>query len=226
MTQVPAGHRPLASRRRAATRAAAGAAVLAIALAGAACSGALGSADAAGTGEAPAPAAGRLFTRLPASYTGVRFANRLTESREHNVFTYRNFYNGGGVAIGDLTGDSLPELVLTANQGGARLYRNDGRFQFRDVTDAAGLETPEDAWTTGVTMADVNGDGRLDLYVCRAGAGEPAERANALWINEGPTPTACRAFASAPPSTGWPTRDGRRTRRSSTTTATATSISS
>src|SRR2546425_11571698 len=84
------------------------------------------------------PAAGRLFTRLPARYTGVRFENRLTETRDVNVFTYRNYYNGGGVAIGDLTGDGLPEIVLTSNLGGTRLYLNEGKFRFRDVTQEAG----------------------------------------------------------------------------------------
>ena len=135
---------------------------------------------------APPPVAdGRLFTALPASYTGVDFENRLADTREFNVFTYRNFYNGGGVAIGDLTGDGRPELVLTANQGGARIYLNEGAFRFRDVTDAAGVRTPRDAWTTGVTLADVNGDGRLDVYLCRAGQGPPDTRGNELWINEG-----------------------------------------
>jgi hypothetical protein len=92
--------------------------------------------------EAPA-ADGRLFTRLPSSYTGVRFENRLTETEELNVFTYRNFYNGGGVAIGDLTGDSLPEVVLTSNHGGPRLYLNEGRFRFREVTERSGLRSAE-----------------------------------------------------------------------------------
>ena len=103
-----------------------------------------------------------------------------------NVFTYRNFYNGGGVAIGDLTGDGLPEIVLTANQGGAQLFLNEGKFHFRDVTRSAGLKQGDETWTTGVTFADVNGDGRLDIYVCRAGRAAAARRANALWINEGP----------------------------------------
>ncbi|HEU4632079.1 MAG TPA: VCBS repeat-containing protein [Gemmatimonadaceae bacterium] len=150
----------------------------------AACSGALGSPEQGRTAEPP-PVGGQLFTRLPSGYTGVRFANQLTESRELNVFTYRHFYNGGGVAVGDLTGDGLPELLFTASQGPSRLYLNEGAFRFRDVTDAAGLG--DDArWATGVTLADVNGDGRLDVYVCHAGKVAPAERANALWINLGP----------------------------------------
>src|SRR6184192_1969092 len=118
--------------------------------------------------EAPL-ADGRLFSLLPSSYTGVRFENRLADSRELNVFTYRNYYNGGGTAIGDLTGDGLPEIVLTSNQGGTRLYLNEGKFRFRDVTEAACLKRK--GWTTGVTLADVNGDGRLDIYICHAGLG-------------------------------------------------------
>jgi hypothetical protein len=135
---------------------------------------------------APPPVDQKLFTMLPSSYTGVAFENRLIESRERNVFTYRNFYNGGGVALGDLNGDSLPELVLTANHGGPRLFLNRGEFRFRDVTKAAGLETGRDSWTTGVTLADVNGDGKLDIYVSRAGPVEPKRRANQLWVSEEP----------------------------------------
>ncbi|MDH3367287.1 MAG: hypothetical protein OEO17_05545, partial [Gemmatimonadota bacterium] len=81
------------------------------------------------------PAAGdQLFSRLPSSYTGVRFENRLADTRELNVFTYRNYYNGGGVALGDLSGDGLPELLFTSNLGENRLYLNEGEFRFRDVT--------------------------------------------------------------------------------------------
>src|SRR6266511_2999319 len=105
------------------------------------------------TGSARVPTA-TLFTQLPSGQTGVRFENRLTETRELNVFTYRNFYNGGGVALGDLTGDGLPELILTSNLGGPRLYVNEGKFHFRDVTEAAGLGG-KGAWATGVTFADV-----------------------------------------------------------------------
>src|SRR2546426_7590623 len=149
------------------------------------CSGVKGSANEAPLAtEAPAANA-QLFTLLPSSYTGVRFENRLTETNDVNVFTYRNFYNGGGVGIGDLTGDGLPEIVLTSNQGGPRLYLNEGNFRFRDVTDEAGLENKAGAWTTGVTLADVNGDGRLDIYLCKAGKVPGALRANELWVNQG-----------------------------------------
>jgi hypothetical protein len=134
---------------------------------------------------APPPVGTTLFTRLPSTYTGVSFENRVTESREQNVFTYRNFYNGGGVAIGDLSGDSLPEVVLTSNQDGPRVYLNLGNFRFRDVTAAAGVESEKGSWTTGVTLADVNGDGRLDIYLSRAGSGDPKSRVNQLWINQG-----------------------------------------
>src|SRR5215208_2110499 len=114
------------------------------------CSGARATDDGPANRTAP-PIDGKLFTRLPSSYTGVTFENPLTESREQNVFTYRNFYNGGGVALGDLTGDSLPEMLLTSNQGGPRLYLNLGAFRFRDVTKTAGLEADGESWTTGVT---------------------------------------------------------------------------
>ncbi|PYP10609.1 MAG: hypothetical protein DMD56_08565, partial [Gemmatimonadetes bacterium] len=91
--------------------------------------------------------------------------------------------NGGGTALGDLTGDGLPEIVLTRNLGGPRLYLNEGKFRFRDVTEQAGLR--HKGWTTGVTLADVNGDGRLDIYICHAGNGDGTLRANELYINQG-----------------------------------------
>ena len=145
----------------------------------AACSGAGG-----GTPSGGAP----LFTRLPSSETGVVFENRLTDTRDLNVFTYRNFYNGGGAAIADLTGDGLPEIVLTSNLGGTHLFLNEGKFRFREVTDGAGIHSK--GWTTGVTIADVNGDGRLDIYVSHAGNMRalsswmpPIE--NELYVNQG-----------------------------------------
>ena len=147
----------------------------------AACSGAGGSTPSSG---GPPP----LFTRLPSSETGVVFENRLTETRELNVFTYRNFYNGGGAGVGDLTGDGLPEIALTSNLGGTRLFLNEGKFHFRDITDRAGLHGK--GWTTGVTLADVNGDGRLDIYVSHAGAMRTLSSwmppiQNELYVNQG-----------------------------------------
>ena len=137
------------------------------------------------TSDATAPAVnGQLFTLLPSSYTGVHFENRLEDSPDFNVFTYRNFYNGGGVAVGDLNGDGLPEVLLTSNQHGARLYLNKGDFRFDDVTDEAGINGKK-SWMTGVTFADVNGDGKLDIYICFAGPTAGSARANELYINQG-----------------------------------------
>jgi hypothetical protein len=152
-----------------------------------------------GAGGSPTDGA-TLFTRLPSRETGVRFENRVTDTRELNVFTYRNFYNGGGVALGDLTGDGLPEIVLTSNLGGTRLYLNEGTFRFRDVTERAGLHST--GWTTGVTLADVNGDGLLDIYVCHAGNVDmisswmPAPQ-NELYINQGLDSTGVPTFVEA-----------------------------
>jgi enediyne biosynthesis protein E4 len=147
------------------------------------CSGADGTARGATLGEAP-PVDGQLFTLLPSAYTGVGFVNRLSESQEVNVFTYRNFYNGGGVALGDLTGNGLPELMLTSNQGSNRLYLNLGEYRFREVTEEAGV-AGNGFWATGVTFVDVDGDGLLDIYVGYAGDVDGGRRANELYINQG-----------------------------------------
>jgi enediyne biosynthesis protein E4 len=147
-------------------------------------------------GAPPRPAGPTLFTRLPSAETGIAFRNDLTETREFNVFTYRNFYNGGGVAIGDLTGDGLPEIVLTSNREGPRLFLNEGAFRFRDVTEQAGLREHR-SWTTGVTLADVNGDGRLDIYVCAAGDVPPDARGNQLYLNQGTRSSGAPSFVEA-----------------------------
>jgi len=137
------------------------------------------------TRDAQAPVVGtQLFSLLPATYTGVDFENRVSDTKDVNVFTYRNHYNGGGVALGDLTGDGLPELVMTSNEAGPKLYLNEGKFRFRDITKSAGIVN-NDSWTTGVVFADVNGDGKLDLYVCHAGKEPGKTRANQLFINQG-----------------------------------------
>jgi hypothetical protein len=134
--------------------------------------------------ESAPPVGDQLFTVLPPTYTGVHFENRLEETNELNVFTYRNFYNGGGVALGDLTGDGLPEILLTSNLESNRLYLNEGGFRFRDITVTAGV-AGKGFWSTGVTMVDINGDGLLDIHVSYAGNVAGDRRANELYINKG-----------------------------------------
>jgi len=136
---------------------------------------------------------GHLFTLLPGAYTGIHFVNRLEDSPDFNVFTYRNFYNGGGVAAGDLNGDGLPELLLTSNQHGVHLFLNKRDFRFEEITDKAGVAGKK-SWVTGATFADVNGDGKLDIYVCYAGPIAGSARANELYINQGVDSNGVPAF--------------------------------
>src|SRR5947207_10197239 len=110
----------------------------------------------------PAPAP--LFESRSPSATGVTFVNRLPEDSSFNVLTYLYYYNGGGVAVGDVNNDGLPDLYFTSNIGPNRLYLNKGNYHFEDVTERAGV-ADSIGWKTGVTMADVNGDGYLDIYV-------------------------------------------------------------
>jgi hypothetical protein len=113
----------------------------------------------------------------------VTFTNTLAETRNDNVFTYRNFYNGGGVASGDLNNDGLPELFFTANQSSNKLFVNKGHLQFEDITEKAGFSYHGE-WSTGVVFVDINADGWLDIYVCNAGNMTKKElRRNQLFIN-------------------------------------------
>ena len=125
-----------------------------------------------------------VFTALPASQTHIDFRNDIKEDENFNILTYEYLYNGGGVAVGDVNGDGLPDLYFTANMGPDKLYLNKGNMQFEDVTDKAGV-AGRSKWKTGAVMADVNGDGLLDIYVCYSGVGTDAERANELYINDG-----------------------------------------
>lgn len=118
------------------------------------------------------------------THTGIQFANNVQNKPDFNIFTYRNFYNGGGVAIGDINNDGLPDIFFTSNQGGNKLYLNKGNFQFEDISAKAGFDPDKPQWSTGVVMADVNGDGWLDIYVCNAGHVENGSlRKNQLFIN-------------------------------------------
>ena len=125
-----------------------------------------------------------LFIQLSASETGVNFRNDVQDSSNYNILTYRNFYNGGGVAIGDINNDSLPDLFLTANLGESKLYLNKGDFKFEDITPRSGIKSKR-GWRTGVSMADVNGDGLLDIYICNSGDIKGDNKENELYINQG-----------------------------------------
>ena len=124
-----------------------------------------------------------LFQLLPSSQTGIDFNNKVVDTKEFNVFKYRNFYNGGGVAIGDINNDGKPDIFFTSNQEENRLYINKGNWKFEDVTKKAGVAGIH-KWHTGVTMVDINGDGWLDIYVSNSGDINGDDRANELYINQ------------------------------------------
>jgi len=124
------------------------------------------------------------FRLVPSSESGIKFKNTLAFSTEFNILNYMYFYNGGGVAIADFNGDKLPDIYFTSNQESNKLYLNKGDLKFQDITELAGVEG-FNGWTTGVTTADVNGDGRLDIYVGYLGDYLIYKGKNQLFINEG-----------------------------------------
>jgi hypothetical protein len=125
-----------------------------------------------------------LFEMMPEDSTHIAFINQLHYDDQFNVFTYRNFYNGGGVALGDINNDGLVDIFFTANMLPNRLYLNKGNFQFEDITEKAGINK-KGKWSTGVSMADVNGDGLLDIYICNSGDLKNDNKENELYINDG-----------------------------------------
>ena len=114
--------------------------------------------------------------------SGINFQNKVEDDSIENSFLFRNFYNGGGVAIGDINNDGLADVFLTSNTGANKLYLNKGNFKFEDISDKAGI-IKDDKWNTGVVFADVNGDGWLDIYVCSSGHMSTGNRKNKLYIN-------------------------------------------
>jgi enediyne biosynthesis protein E4 len=109
-----------------------------------------------------------LFQLQDSTTTGIKFTNHVENTPEFNIFSYRNFYNGGGVATGDINNDGLADVFFTSNQGGNKLFLNKGNFTFEDISSKAGIEE-KGKWNTGVVMVDINADGWLDIYVCNAG---------------------------------------------------------
>ena len=136
------------------------------------------------TAKEKSPSVPPLFKLLSPDSTHVDFSNNLNEGPNTNVLLYEYFYNGGGVAVGDLNGDGLQDLYFVGNMTPNKLYLNKGHMKFEDITtaDIAGRPGP---WKTGVTMADVNGDGKLDIYLCYSGNLPAAKRTNQLFINQG-----------------------------------------
>jgi hypothetical protein len=136
---------------------------------------------------------GKILTSLDHKRTGINFRNWVKESETFNVLDYGYLYNGAGVAVGDINNDGLEDIYFASNLTKNRLYLNKGNFRFKDITDKAGVGGPG-TWSTGVNMADVNGDGFLDIYVCTSTDGRAEYRKNLLYINNGDmTFTECAA---------------------------------
>jgi len=123
-----------------------------------------------------------LFKSLKSSETGINFENKVIDTKALNIFSYRNFYNGAGVGIGDINNDGLPDVYLVSNLGENKLYLNQGNFKFKDITKTAGVKGNH-KWSTGVVFVDINNDGYLDIYVCNAGNVKGDNHRNELFIN-------------------------------------------
>ncbi|MFL5771789.1 MAG: VCBS repeat-containing protein [Flavisolibacter sp.] len=114
--------------------------------------------------------------------SGISFTNTVIDEQLDNSFYFRNFYNGGGVALGDINNDGLADVVLTSNKGENQIYLNKGNFKFDNITKTSGFRQ-DSMWSTGVVMADINADGWLDIYVCNSGHMKDGNRRNKLYIN-------------------------------------------
>jgi len=125
-----------------------------------------------------------LFKEIKANESGISFENKLSFDAAFNIYTYRNYYNGGGVGLGDVNNDGLIDIYMTANMLPNKLFLNKGNFKFEDITAIANVAGTK-AWSTGVSMADVNGDGLLDIYVCNSGDIKGDNKQNELFINKG-----------------------------------------
>ena len=124
------------------------------------------------------------FVTMPADSTGVGFQNILPESDSLNILDYLYFYNGGGLAVGDVNGDDLPDIYATANMGPNKLYYNKGNFKFEEAPESAGV-SGSSSWNTGAVMADVNADGHMDIFVCAVVGINGFMGHHELFINQG-----------------------------------------
>ncbi|MEJ1238136.1 VCBS repeat-containing protein [Chryseolinea sp. T2] len=125
-----------------------------------------------------------LFEEILPAASGIGFQNTVVQRGGENVLNYPYYFNGGGVALGDINNDGLIDVFFTGNQVSNKLYLNKGNFKFEDISDKAGLSAPL-GWRTGATMADFNHDGFLDIYVCRSAMADSLLRANQLFLNNG-----------------------------------------
>ncbi|NJN34072.1 MAG: VCBS repeat-containing protein, partial [Saprospiraceae bacterium] len=136
-----------------------------------------------------------LFQPLNPKETGINFVNKVTENDTLNILNTEYVYNGGGVGIGDFNGDGFQDVFFTANQGDNKLFLNRGDMRFEDVTAQANLNKTPDQWSSGINILDINGDGRLDIYVSNTFHANPEKRRNSLLINTGNTGNSIPQFS-------------------------------
>ncbi|MFN0013488.1 MAG: VCBS repeat-containing protein [Saprospiraceae bacterium] len=150
--------------------------------------------SATATEEPTLTASDPVLRLLEPAVTHIDFQNQITETYENNITNNINMYNGGGVAVGDFNADGLPDIYFVCSNGKNRLYQNEGKLKFRDITESAGVASAE-GFETSATAADVNGDGLLDIYVCRAGVEKNELRRNRLFINNGTSASGTVTFS-------------------------------
>ena len=125
-----------------------------------------------------------LFIELSKNKTNITFKNELKYKEDFNIFTYRNYYNGGGVGLGDINNDDLLDIYFTSNLNQNELYLNKGNFKFENITSISKVGGSK-SWSTGVSMVDINGDGYIDIYVSNSGDIKGDNKQNELFINNG-----------------------------------------
>ena len=125
-----------------------------------------------------------LFSRLEVSDTGIDFSNRIVENDTLNILDFEYVYNGGGVGIADMNGDSLPDIIFSGNQVDSRIYLNKGNMKFEDVSKKAAFSN-RGRWCSGASLVDINADGRMDIYLTATTKGVEDQRANLLFVNQG-----------------------------------------